>query len=266
MTTIACIGGGRMGAALVAGWVEAGIAPDAIVVAEPDADARSRIEADLGVRTTETPARAVTGADVVVLAVKPLVLPEVLASTRPELEPGALVLSIVAGVRISDIEAFVPGHPVVRAMPNTPAIVGRAATAIAVGTQSTGEHAAQAEALLASVGLVVRVPEDLLDVVTALSGSGPAYVFLLIEALVAAGVAGGLPPETAAVLVEQTVRGSAELLARSGETPEALRSMVTSPGGTTEAGIAVLDAHGFREVVAAAVAAATQRSHELGDA
>ena len=264
MTGIACIGGGRMGAALVAGWVAAGFAPEAIVVADPDPEARARHEAAYGVRTVATPADAVADADVVVLAVKPALVPEVLASTQPALRPGACVVSIAAGVRLAALEALVPEHPVVRAMPNTPALVAMAATAIAGGARAGEAELALAESVLGAVGVVVRVPEALLDAVTGLSGSGPAYVFLLAEALVAAGVANGLDAATAAVLVEQTLRGSAELLAQSDDAPAALRAMVTSPGGTTEAGLAVLEERGFPDAVISAVTRATERAQELG--
>jgi pyrroline-5-carboxylate reductase len=265
MVTIACIGAGRMGAALVAGWVAAGHNPDHIVAADPTPEVRAQLAADLGVRAVVDPREAVRDADIVVLAVKPSVLPEVATAIAPVLAPAALVVSIAAGVRLATIEQALPDHPIVRAMPNTPALVGRAATAIAGGTRASEADLDRAEELLTAVGIVVRVDESDLDAVTALSGSGPAYVFLVAQALIAAGVEQGLRPEIAVQLVEQTLWGSAELLVRSPEDPAELRAGVTSPGGTTEAGVAELEARAVSAAIGAAVARATERSRELGD-
>jgi pyrroline-5-carboxylate reductase len=175
------------------------------------------------------------------------------------------VLSIAAGVTIAALEAeLAAGTPVVRAMPNTPATVGVGAAAIAGGSAAGDADLEWAEGLLGAVGTVVRVDEPLLDAVTGLSGSGPAYVFLVAEAMIAAGTAVGLPAATASDLTVQTLLGAATLLARSDEGPEQLRANVTSPNGTTAAGIAVLEEHGLRDAFAAAIAAATARSVELG--
>ena len=165
---------------------------------------------------------------------------------------------------IAAIEAEAPGVPVVRAMPNTPALVGAGAAAVAAGTAAGEDDLAWAEAVLGAVGIVVRVPEHLLDAVTGLSGSGPAYVFLVAEALVEAGVLVGLPRPTSAALVGQTLLGAARLLVEGEEGPEALRAGVTSPGGTTAAGLRVLEARGVRSALLEAVAAAAARSAELG--
>jgi pyrroline-5-carboxylate reductase len=175
------------------------------------------------------------------------------------------VLSIAAGVPLARLEAALGrGLPVVRAMPNTPALVRAGAAAIAPGSAATDDDLAWAEGILGAVGTVVRVPESLLDAVTGLSGSGPAYVFLMVEALTEAGVLVGLPRDVSAALVTQTLLGSARLLTETGDGPEALRAAVTSPGGTTAAGLRALETAGFRAALLEAVAAATARSKELG--
>ncbi len=177
------------------------------------------------------------------------------------------VLSIAAGVTIATLEGSLDaGTPVIRAMPNTPATVGAGAAAIAPGTSAGEDDLAWAEGLLGAVGTVVRVPETLLDAVTGLSGSGPAYVFLVAEALIAAGIEVGLPPDVSYDLAVQTLFGAATLLAGSDVGPEALRAAVTSPNGTTAAGLAVMEERGLREAIRAGVVAATERSRELGQA
>jgi pyrroline-5-carboxylate reductase len=265
MTRTALLGGGRMGEALLAGLIDAGFEADELAVAEIDPERRRALEERFpGVRVVPTPAWAVADADVVIVAVKPGDVPAVLSSSLTSIREDALILSIAAGVTLRDLEAAAPGRPVVRAMPNTPALVRRGAAAIAPGTAASDAHLATAERLLGAVGVVVRVPESLLDAVTGLSGSGPAYVFLFVEALVEAGVLVGLPRTTAATLVIETLAGSAALLAEGSETAEALRAAVTSPGGTTAAGLFALEQHGFRAAVLEAVAAATRRSAELG--
>ncbi len=175
------------------------------------------------------------------------------------------MLSIAAGVTIARLEAaLAPGTPVVRAMPNTPALVGAGAAAVAAGSSAGERELAWAEAVLGAVGTVVRVPESLLDAVTGLSGSGPAYLFLVAEALIEGGVLAGLPRPTAVALATQTLLGSARLLAESDEGPEALRAAVTSPGGTTAAGLRALERGGVRSAFLDAVMDATERSRELG--
>jgi pyrroline-5-carboxylate reductase len=210
------------------------------------------------------------GADGVVLAVKPA---DAEAACRAIASAGAgwggatRVLSIAAGVPTARLQEWLgDGVPVVRAMPNTPALVGAGAAAIAAGTSAGDADLDWAEGVLRAVGAVERVPEKLLDAVTGLSGSGPAYVFLVAEALVEAGVLNGLPRSTANVLAIQTLLGSARLLAESGDSPEALRAAVTSPGGTTAAGLRILENHGVRSAFLEAVTAATERSRELGRA
>ena len=265
MTRLALLGGGRMGEALLGGLIAAGWDPSGLAVAEPDADRRQSLAAAFGAaRIVADPAEACAGAEVVVVAVKPQHVAEALAQAGPALGASTLVLSIAAGVTVAALEAAAPGRPVVRAMPNTPATVGLGAAAIAGGTHASPGDLDLAERVLGAVGVVVRVPEAQLDAVTGLSGSGPAYVFLVAESLIEAGALVGLPPDVSRSLVVQTLLGAATLLAAGDETPEALRAAVTSPGGTTAAGIAVLEDHGVRAALVDAVRAATERSRELG--
>lgn len=259
------LGGGRMGEALVCGLLDGGYDAADLAVAEIDADRRRLLEERCkGVRIVPSPAWAVAEAECVVVAVKPGDVPGVLAAAAPALRDDAFVLSIAAGVTIATLEAAVPGHPVVRAMPNSPAVVRRGAAAIAAGAHATDAHLDLAERVLGSVGTVVRVPESLLDAVTGLSGSGPAYVFLLAESLIEAGVLVGLPREVAGDLVRQTLLGASTLLAAGDASAEELRAAVTSPGGTTAAALAALEARGVRAAFLEAVRAATDRSRELG--
>jgi pyrroline-5-carboxylate reductase len=262
---IALLGGGQMGEALLGGLLDAGWQVEDLAVAEMVAERRHVLEGRFpGLRVVPSPAWAVAEAELVVVAVKPADVPPALEAAAPVLAPGTLVLSIAAGVTIATLEALVPGHPVVRAMPNTPALVRRGAAAIAAGTHADDDHLAGAEAVLRAVGTVVRVPEPLLDAVTGLSGSGPAYVFLVAEALIEAGVHVGLPRPVSQALVTQTLLGAATLLAEGADGPEALRAGVTSPGGTTAAGVGALESRAVRAAFLEAVAAATERSRELG--
>jgi pyrroline-5-carboxylate reductase len=264
---LALLGGGRMGEALAIGLVEGGWEAESLAIAEVDAERRHVLEARLpGVRVAPTPAWAAADAEVLVIAVKPGDALDALASCAEVLPDGALVLSIAAGVTLAALEAVAPGRPVVRAMPNTGALVGKGAAAIAPGSLATALDLEVSERILGSVGIVVRVPEAQLDAVTGLSGSGPAYVFLVAEAMIEAGVLVGLPRDTSEQLVRQTLLGAATLLADGDVTPESLRAAVTSPGGTTAAGLAVLEAHGVRAAFLEAVDAATKRSTELGRA
>jgi pyrroline-5-carboxylate reductase len=253
-----------MGEALVSGLLSAGWDASTVAVAEIDPERRHHLEAALGgVRVVPSAAWAAADAELVVVAVKPHDVPAALEACATSLPERTLVLSIAAGVTIATLEAALPGHPVVRAMPNTAALVGRSASAIAGGTIATDDDLALAERVLGAVGTVARVPEHHLDAVTALSGSGPAYVFLLAEAMVEAGVLVGLPRASADALVRQTLLGAATLLVESGDSPEELRAAVTSPGGTTAAATKVLETHGFRAAVLDAVDAAAHRSREL---
>lgn len=255
------VGGGRMGEALLAGLLDAGWAePDEVGVVEAVAARRDDLRRRFpGVAVEEQP----VAADGAVVAVKPGDVPAACAAIAAA---GAdRVLSIAAGVTIAALEGWLgAGSRVVRAMPNTPALVGAGASAIAGGSAATDADLGWAESILGAVGTVVRVPEKALDAVTGLSGSGPAYVFLVAEALEEAGVLAGLPRDVSAALVAQTLLGSARLLVESGDTPERLRAAVTSPGGTTAAGLRALEAAGVRSAFLEAVAAATARSKELG--
>jgi pyrroline-5-carboxylate reductase len=262
---IALLGGGRMGEALLAGLLDAGYEPDALSVAEIDPERRHQLEQRFAdVRVAPSPAWAVAEADVVVVALKPLDVTAALEAAAPSLGDNTLVVSIAAGITIAELEAAAPGRPVVRAMPNTASLVRKGASAISAGTRAAETDLETAERLLGSVGIVVRVPEKLLDAVTGLSGSGPAYVFLLAESLIEGGVLNGLPRDVATALVHQTILGAGTLLVDGDEGAEALRAAVTSPGGTTAAGLRALERHSVRGALLEAVTAATERSRELG--
>lgn len=255
-----------MADALVGGLLRSGFAEAPLVtVAEPLGSRRDYLIEKHGVRATSENAAAVEGAEIVILSVKPQVMDAALDSVRDALPRSALVVSIAAGVSCGKIEEALGGAPrVVRAMPNTPALVSSGATGVARGAHATEEDVAVALALFESVGNAVEVPEHLLDAVTGLSGSGPAYVFLFIEALADAGVRNGLSRGAALALAAQTVKGAAELVLSTGKHPGELKDMVTSPGGTTIAGVAELERGAFRGTVIEAVTAATERSRELG--
>ncbi|HET9443125.1 MAG TPA: pyrroline-5-carboxylate reductase [Acidimicrobiales bacterium] len=261
MKRLCLVGGGRMGEALLGGLLDAGWGqPGELAVVEAVAARRAVLARRFpGVAVGDVP-EAAEGA---VIAVKPGDVP---AACRAVAGAGARrVLSIAAGVRLAQLEADLgPGVAVVRAMPNTPALVRAGAAAIAAGAGAGEADLDWAEGLLSAVGTVARVPEALLDAVTGLSGSGPAYVFLVAEALIDAGVLVGLPRDVSTGLAVQTLLGAARLLAESDQTPEALRAAVTSPGGTTAAGLRALEAAGVRSAFLEAVAAATARSRELG--
>jgi pyrroline-5-carboxylate reductase len=264
------VGGGKMGEALVAGLLAGGWAePDQIVIAEAMAARRDELLAPGGLAgrhpglvVTATPADA-EGAAGAVLAVKPADV-EAACRSVAAAQVGR-VLSIAAGVPLARLEQWLgDGMPVVRAMPNTPALVGAGAAAIAPGRDAGEDDLVWAGAILGAVGTVVRVPESQLDAVTGLSGSGPAYVFLVAEALIEAGVLVGLPRPVSQQLAIQTLLGSARLLAESDQGPEALRAAVTSPGGTTAAGLRALEKAAVRSAFLDAVVAATERSRALG--
>lgn len=262
---VVVVGGGVMGGALLAGVLAGGWAPEQVRVVERD-EVRATALADRhGVRAGADIAALAAGAGVVLIAVKPAVVPSVLESLAPVLVPGVLVVSVAAGVPIAVYERHLPaGTPVVRVMPNTPALIGKGVAAIAPGTCAGDAHLALAERLLAATGQVVRVAEKDLDAVTAISGSGPAYAFYLIDAMAEAGVLLGLSREVAQLLAVATVEGAAALAGATGDHPVVLRERVSSPGGTTVAAVAELDAHGVRAGVVAAARAAHTRSVELG--
>jgi pyrroline-5-carboxylate reductase len=254
------MGGGNMGSALVRGLLGSGRDPGSMVVVEADEARRAALSEEL--HGVEVRAAAI-GSEGAVLAVKPSDAQRACASLATAGTPR--LLSIVAGLPTGRIESWLdPFAAVVRAMPNTPALVGEAASALSPGSRASEQDLAWAEEILGAVGSTVRVSEDALDAVTALSGSGPAYLFYVAESLIEAGVSAGLPAETAERLVLQTFAGSAKMLLEAGEPPETLRDRVTSPGGTTEAGLAVLFRYEVGRAIADAVAAAAARSRELG--
>ncbi len=260
---LAVVGGGRMGEALLAGIVRRN-GPGDVVVCERSAERGAELAGRYGVDLVdleEAPARA----RVVLLAVKPQDVDGLLDLLAGHLDRDHLVVSVAAGVTTARIEAaLAPGVPVVRVMPNTPALVEQGMSVLSAGAHAADEHLDEAEELLAAVGRVRRVPEVQQDAVTALSGSGPAYFFYLVEAMVDAGVALGLSRELATDLIVQTALGAAVMLRDSGQDAEALRAAVSSPNGTTVAAIAEFDRHDVRAAMAAAVAAAHARSLELG--
>jgi pyrroline-5-carboxylate reductase len=266
---IAFIGGGAMAEALAGGLIAGGISAGQIRIAEPRSERCVELRERHGVAASADYADAVRGSDLVVLAVKPGVIPTALAALRAEdLDlTSPLWISIAAGVRLASLEAGLSAEArIIRAMPNTPALVGAGATAICGNARADASDRSDARSLFENVGIAWEADaENLLDAVTGLSGSGPAYVFLFLEALIDAGEQAGLPRNAAEQLATQTVYGAAKLARDSDSSPAQLREQVSSPGGTTLAGLAALDEGGFREVLARAVAAATRRSVELGE-
>ncbi|HEY9697824.1 MAG TPA: pyrroline-5-carboxylate reductase [Trichocoleus sp.] len=258
------IGGGVMGEALLSRLLVQGLYESSeVLVSEPQPQRRDFLASQYGVGITSDNQAVVEVAPTLLLAIKPQVFDAVTIALNQR-HPNQVILSILAGVPLARLEAAFPGQSVIRAMPNTPATVGAGVTAIAAGQHTQPEHLQLARQVFAAVGEVVEVPESLLDAVTGLSGSGPGYIAVLIEALIDGGVAVGLPRSTATQLALQTVRGTAELLQTTGIHPAELKDRVTSPGGTTIAGIAQLEQAGFRSAVIEAVRAACRRSQELG--
>jgi pyrroline-5-carboxylate reductase len=258
-----------MAEALAGGLIAGGVSAAQIRIAEPLPERCAQLRDRLDVAAGADAADAVRDSDLVVLAVKPGVVPTALAALRAEdLDlTSPLWISIAAGVRLASLEAGLPAKArIIRAMPNTPALVGAGATAICGNARTDASDHSDARALFECVGIAWEADtEDLLDAVTGLSGSGPAYVFLLLEALIDAGEEAGLPREAAELLAIQTVYGAAKLALDGDRSPAQLREQVSSPGGTTLAGLAALEQGGLREILARAVAAATRRSVELGE-
>ncbi|MGJ3250665.1 MAG: pyrroline-5-carboxylate reductase [Elainellaceae cyanobacterium] len=267
------IGGGVMGEALLSRLVDQEIySPEGIIVSDPQSTRCDYLNQLYGVGVTSDNAAVISDSKAVLLAIKPQVFDRVIADLRSAIadrEPGdrsnQVVLSILAGMPLSRLESAFPNQPVVRAMPNTPATIGVGVTAIAPGQYATESHLKLAKRIFEAVGAVVEVPEYQMDAVTGLSGSGPGYVAVAIEALIDGGVAAGLSRAIATQLAIQTVRGTAELLQTSGLHPAELKDRVTSPGGTTIAGIASLEQAGFRSALIEAVKTACRRSQELGN-
>jgi pyrroline-5-carboxylate reductase len=264
---IGFVGAGNMAGALIKGLLHSGTVTSAQIQASDVRDERlSELAALHGILTTKDNAKLSAWADVVVLAVKPQVVDKVMGPVAEGIRQRALFISIAAGVPIEALEARLPAETrVIRTMPNTAAIALAGATAIAPGTHASEEDVATARRLFEATGRVVVLDESLLDAVTGLSGSGPAYVMLIIEALADGGVKVGLHRETALLLAAQTVYGSAKLLLETGEHPGRLKDMVTSPGGTAIAGLHTLEAGGLRTTLINAVEIATRRSAELGE-
>jgi pyrroline-5-carboxylate reductase len=266
MEVLAILGGGKIGEALLSGLLRGERTPDDIVVSEKHPERSAYLAETYGVQVHPAP-DAVKLAGTLLLAVKPQDIDSLLAEIAPAVGPQHLVVSVAAGIPTRRIERALPeGVAVVRCMPNTPALVDEAMTAVSAGEHADDAHLEMAESLLAAVGKVVRVPESQLDAVTALSGSGPAYFFFLVEAMIDAGILLGLPRALSADLIVQTAIGSAVMLRDSGEHPVQLREAVTSPGGTTIAAIRELEVHGVRAALLAAIEAAAVRSRELGAA
>jgi pyrroline-5-carboxylate reductase len=263
MTRIAVLGAGKIGEALLAGLLAAGHAADELVFTERHPERAAELTARHRVAGVDVATAA--RAEIVVVAVKPQDIGPVLDELGPALRPGTLVVSLCAGLPTSLFERALPdGTPVVRVMPNTPMLVGEAMSAISAGSHASDDQLAVVEKMLASVGRVVRVPESQQDAVTALSGSGPAYFFFLVEAMIDAGILLGLPRAVAADLIVQSAFGAARMLRESPDHPVLLREAVTSPAGTTIAAIRELERHGVRAALIDAIEAARDRSVELG--
>jgi pyrroline-5-carboxylate reductase len=261
---VAILGGGKIGEALLSGLLRGEPVAAQVVVSEKHEARAAYLAERHGVKTLDVPG-AVAAATTLVIAVKPQDIDTLLAELAGVITPEHLVVSVAAGITTGHIERALPaGVAVVRCMPNTPALVDEAMTAIAAGEHADAAHLEVARTLLAAVGRVVQVPESQLDAVTALSGSGPAYFFYLVEAMIDAGILLGLPRSLSAELIVQTAIGSAVMLRDSGEHPVQLREAVTSPGGTTIAAIRELEVHGVRAALLAAIEAACIRSKELG--
>ena len=260
---LSIIGGGIMAEAILSRLLAQKVfASNAVSIGEPQAARRDFLAQKYQVEVTEDNQAAVTDTEIVLLAIKPQIFDTVVAKITPS--PYTTILSILAGVTIERLERAFPEQPVIRVMPNTPATVGSGMTAIASGSLALQEHLQQAKDIFNAVGEVVEVPESSMDAVTGLSGSGPAFVALVIEAMADGGVASGLPRAIALQLAIQTVLGTATLLDETKMHPGVLKDRVTSPGGTTIAGVAKLESLGLRSALIAAVQTATERSRELG--
>lgn len=263
MATTAIFGAGVMGETLLSGLIRSGRDVADLTITEKRSDHAAQLNAKYGVSVLDN-ATAAESAEVLVLVVKPQDMHGLLAEIRDHVAPGNLVVSLAAGITTDFLESRLPeGSSVVRVMPNTPALVDQGMAAISPGRHCTDDHLEEAEALLRSCGRVVRVPENYQDAVTAISGSGPAYIFYVVEAMIEAGVVLGLPRATSTELVVQTLFGAATMLKETGEHPTVLRERVSSPGGTTVAALRQLDEHKVRAAFITAMEAAASRSHEL---
>ena len=265
-TRIAFIGAGNMAASLIGGLRAKGLEAAQIRASDPGAETRARVSAEHGIEVFADNADAIQGVDVVVLAVKPQAMKGVCEAIRPHLQPGQLVVSIAAGITCASMNNWLGAQPIVRCMPNTPALLRQGVSGLYATAQVSAEQRQQAEELLSAVGIALWLDEEQqLDAVTAVSGSGPAYFFLLIEAMTAAGEKLGLPRETAAQLTLQTALGAAHMAVASDVDAAELRRRVTSPAGTTEAAIKSFQADGFEALVEKALGAAAHRSAEMAE-
>ncbi len=253
-----------MAEAAARGLIAAGVDPSHMKASDPVAERCEYWRTELGIEGCADNRVVAESSDIVILVTKPNIIPSAVESISDLLTPEQLVISAAAGVPIEFVQSRLPeGIPVVRVMPNTPALIGMGATGIAPGKYATSEHMDLAAEIFGAFGKVVKVTEDKLDAVTGLSGSGPAYVYTFIEALADGGVAMGLPKATALILAAQTVAGAAQMVLETGDHPAQLRDRVMTPGGTTIAGMSVLEQHAFRSALMEAVAAATARSKAL---
>jgi len=261
--TVAILGAGVMGETLLSGLLRAGRSPQDVVITERRTDRAEQLAATYGVKVLQN-AEAAEAADTVVLVVKPQDIAGLLGEIRGAVSPGKLVVSIAAGITTAFVEQRLPeGVAVVRVMPNTPALVDQGMAAISPGSHCSAGHLARAESLLSATGRVMQVPEYHQDAVTAISGSGPAYIFYVVEAMIEAGVLLGLPRATSTELVVQTLYGAATMLKETGTHPTVLREQVSSPAGTTMAALRQLDDHKVRAAFLTAMEAARDRSREL---
>ena len=265
MSLVAIIGAGVMGETLLSGLLRGGRRPDELLVGEKRPERARELEERYGVAVV-TNLEAAEKAETLALVVKPQDMEDLLKEISPAVHPGQLVVSLAAGITTTFLESHLPaGVAVVRVMPNTPALVDEGMAAISRGTHCDEGHLLEAESLMGTIGKVLRVPEKQQDAVTAVSGSGPAYIFFVVEAMIEAGVHLGLPRTTASELVVQTLVGSAKLLRETGEHPMVLREQVTSPGGTTASALRELEVHRVRAAFLAAMEAARNRSRELAE-
>jgi pyrroline-5-carboxylate reductase len=265
---IGFLGAGRMASALARGWIAAGLTTaERVLASDPSAAAREVFAGDDSLRAVTANSEVVAHSDLLVLAVKPQSMKALLEEIRSLLSDRHLIVSIAAGVSLKQLaDGLGARRRLVRVMPNTPCLVGASASAYAPGEGATAEDAALVDRLLKAVGVAFRVPENLLDAVTGLSGSGPAFVYLMIEALSDGGVRVGLPRDAATALAAQTVLGAAKMVLETGSHPGVLKDQVASPGGTTIAGLHALERGGVRGAIMDAVEAATRRATELGKA
>ena len=268
--TLTFLGAGSMNGSILRGVLAAGTEAGGVRATTRSASSAEALHRETGVEVfagesdPEANRKAVAGADIVLLGVKPYAILDLAREVAPALDPSTVVVSVAAGVTLDALQRALPdGQPVVRCMPNTPSSVGRGALSVTPGEHTSAEQLAQVKDVLATVGTVVEVPEHLIRAVTGVSGSGPAYVFYLAEAMQQAGEKLGLDPETARVLAKETVSGAGELLASDDADPAALRRAVTSPGGTTEQAITTFDEKGLRDIVAAGAEASATKGDEM---